>query len=90
VAVAAISVTLRQQVTPEPLMSRVMTIGRMTSFGSGFPAGALAVGVLADNLSVVSALLICQVSIGIATLVAWLSPLRIAPRHLAMPEDAPL
>ncbi|NED98322.1 MFS transporter [Phytoactinopolyspora alkaliphila] len=87
--VAATSVTLRQQVTPEPLMSRVMTIGRMTSFGAGFPAGALTVGMLADRLDVASALLVCQLSIALATLIGWLSPLRTAPRTLTMPEDAP-
>ncbi|NDL57257.1 MFS transporter [Phytoactinopolyspora mesophila] len=86
--VAANSVTLRQQVTPEPLMSRVMTVGRMTSFGAGFPAGALVVGLLADTMDTGSALLICQVSIAAATAIAWLSPLRTAPRHLPMPEDA--
>jgi MFS family permease len=86
--VAANSVTLRQQVTPEPLMSRVMTVGRMTSFGAGFPAGAIVVGLLADTMDTGLALLLCQVSIAAATAVAWLSPLRNAPRHLAMPEDA--
>ncbi|WP_166355944.1 MFS transporter [Phytoactinopolyspora limicola] len=87
--IAANSVTLRQQVTPEPLMSRVMTVGRMTSFGAGFPAGALTVGLLADRIDVGVALLVCQISIAVATAVAWLSPLRHAPRHLALPDDAP-
>ncbi|WP_281269668.1 MFS transporter [Phytoactinopolyspora halophila] len=86
--VAANSVTLRQQVTPEPLMGRVMTIGRMTSFGSGFPLGALVVGVLADHLAVGTALLLCQISLVIATATAWMSPLRRAPRSLTLPDDA--
>ncbi|WP_165368146.1 MFS transporter [Phytoactinopolyspora endophytica] len=88
IVVAANSVTLRQQVTPEPLMSRVMTVGRMTSFGSGFPAGALTAGLLADHIDVAHALLLCQLTIVAATAVAWLSPLRQAPRHLTTPEDA--
>lgn len=87
--VAANSVTMRQQVTPEPLMSRVMTVGRIASFGTGFPAGALVVGLLADRLGVGPALLLCQISIALATGVAWFSPLRRAPRHLPLPEDAP-
>lgn len=86
--VAANSVTLRQQVTPEPLLSRVMTVGRMTSFGTGYPAGALVVGLLADHMDVGIALLLCQLSVVLATGVAWLSPLRKAPRRLPLPEDA--
>lgn len=86
--VAVNSVTLRQQVTPEPLMSRVMTVGRITSFGTGFPAGALLVGLLAGRMDVGLALLLCQVSILLATGLAWFSPLRDAPRHLALAEDA--
>ncbi|NEE01766.1 MFS transporter [Phytoactinopolyspora halotolerans] len=88
IIVAANSVTLRQQVTPEPLMSRVMTVGRMTSFGSGFPAGAMVAGLLADHIDVSYALLLCQGAIVAATAVAWWSPLRHAPRQLATPEDA--
>lgn len=86
--VAATSVTLRQQVTPENLMGRVMTIGRMASFGSGFPLGALVVGLLAERIDAGYALLLCQLSIATASVVAWLSPLRRAPHDVDMPEDA--
>ena len=41
------SMTYRQQVTPEPLLGRVNTAGRMLSFGVGWTCGALGASALA-------------------------------------------
>ncbi|WP_165358776.1 MFS transporter [Haloactinopolyspora alba] len=88
IMIATISVTLRQQVTPEPLMSRVMTAGRMATFGVGYPVGALLAGVLATRMDADDAILACQASLLLAAVIAWLSPLRSAPRTLAPAADA--
>ncbi|RIQ13273.1 MFS transporter [Jiangella rhizosphaerae] len=84
--IATISVTLRQQVTPEPLMSRVMTAGRMATFGLGYPLGAVVAGALASALDTDEAVLVCQLSLVVAAVIAWLSPLRTAPRRLDVAE----
>ncbi len=88
VMIATISVTLRQQVTPEPLMSRVMTAGRMATFGAGYPTGAVAAGMLAERMSTDLAILVCQLSLLLAAVIAWSSPLRTAPKQLAVAQDA--
>ncbi len=84
--IATISVTLRQQVTPEPLMSRVMTAGRMATFGVGYPLGAVAAGALAGTVDTDVAVMVCQLSLVVAAIVGWLSPLRTAPRRLEVAE----
>lgn len=85
--VASTSLTLRQLVTPEHLMSRVMVAGRMVSFGAGYPIGALVSGLIAESHGASRAILICQVTISLGALIAWLSPLRNAPKELAVAED---
>jgi predicted MFS family arabinose efflux permease len=87
VVIATISVTLRQQVTPEPLMSRVMTAGRMVTFGFGYPVGALVTGALAGALDADDAVLLSQLSLAVAAVVAWFSSLRHAPRRLEIADD---
>ncbi|WP_051426273.1 MFS transporter [Jiangella gansuensis] len=87
ILIATISVTLRQQVTPEPLMSRVMTAGRMATFGVGYPLGAVLAGMLASRFDTDTTILICQLSLVVAALVAWLSSLRSAPRVLDVASD---
>lgn len=87
VVIATVSVTLRQQVTPEPLMSRVMTAGRMVTFGFGYPVGALVTGALAGVLDTEDAVLLSQLSLAVAALIAWSSSLRNAPRRLEVAED---
>lgn len=84
--IATISVTLRQQVTPERLMSRVMTAGRMATFGVGYPLGAVAAGALAGAFDTDEAVLVCQLSLVLAAVIAWLSPLRSAPKRLDVAE----
>lgn len=84
--VASTSLTLRQLVTPEPLMSRVMTAGRMVSFGAGYPLGALVAGLLAEQYGAARAILLCQTTIIVGALGAWISPLRKAPRELSVAD----
>jgi MFS family permease len=70
------SLTYRQQVTPEHLLSRVNTAGRMLSWGVGWTLGSLAAGALATHLGVRSSM-ISVVAVGaVAAGFAWLSPLR--------------
>jgi len=70
------SLTYRQQVTPEHLLSRVNTAGRMLSWGLGWTVGALAAGALAGQVGVRPAMT-TLVTVGVvAAAFAWLSPLR--------------
>lgn len=70
------SITFRQQVTPEHLLGRVNTAGRMLSWGLGWTLGSVAAGALAERVGVRPAL-IAMVSVGIAAAAyAWASPLR--------------
>lgn len=70
------SMTYRQQVTPERLLGRVNTAGRMLSFGVGWTGGALGASALAGLVGLRVAL-VSVVSVGLlATVFAWLSPLR--------------
>jgi MFS family permease len=70
------SLNYRQQVTPEHLLSRVNTAGRMLSWGLGWTVGALCAGALADQVGVRPAML-TVVGVGLAAAAyAWLSPLR--------------
>jgi MFS family permease len=80
------SLTYRQQVTPEHLLSRVNTAGRMLSWGIGWTVGALAAGGLANEWGVRRAM-VSIVAVGVlAAAYAWLSPLR---RIANEPEAAP-
>lgn len=70
------SVSYRQQVTPEALLGRVNTAGRVLSFGIGWSCGAAAAGALAAVLGLRPAML-TMVAFGVvAAAFAWLSPLR--------------
>jgi MFS family permease len=71
------ALTYRQQETPEPLLSRVNTAGRMLSWGVGWTLGSLAAGALAEQVGTRPAML-ALVSFGVvAAAFAWLSPLRL-------------
>ncbi|HWO50458.1 MAG TPA: MFS transporter [Ornithinibacter sp.] len=75
------SMTYRQQVTPEPLLGRVNTAGRMLSFGVGWTCGALGASALAGLIGLQPAL-VAVVSVGLAAGVfGWLSPLRTIDAH---------
>jgi hypothetical protein len=70
------SISYRQQVTPEHLLSRVNTVGRMLAWGLGWTAGAAAAGVLSSVVGVRPALHVITCVGILAVAVAWTSPLR--------------
>lgn len=70
------SLTYRQQVTPERLLSRVNTAGRMLSWGIGWTVGATLAGLIAEQAGVRNTM-VGIVCFGlVAAAFAWLSPLR--------------
>jgi MFS family permease len=73
------AITYRQQVTPDHLMSRVNTTGRMLSFGLGWPVGAVLGGVVSQAAGPVAGLLSGAVVLAGGAVGAWLSPLRHEP-----------
>jgi hypothetical protein len=76
--VAINSISYRQLVTPEPLLSRVSTAARMLSWGVG--CGGLVSGVLGTVLGIRLAMIaLTSVSV-VAAALAWLSPLRAGRR----------
>lgn len=84
------SMTYRQQVTPEPLLGRVNTAGRMLSFGVGWTGGALGASALAGLVGLRVAL-VAVVSVGLlATVFAWLSPLRRMSGEADVAWDGPV
>ena len=70
------SITYRQQVTPEWLLGRVNTAGRMLSWGCGWTGGALLAGLVVGQLGVRPTLLAFACVNLLGVLVAWTSPLR--------------
>ncbi|MDQ1641006.1 MAG: hypothetical protein QOJ90_357 [Actinomycetota bacterium] len=70
------SITYRQQVTPEHLMSRVNTTGRMLSFGLGWPLGSVIGGAVSEIAGPQAAMLAGAVVLAAGAVGAWLSPLR--------------
>jgi MFS family permease len=69
------AITVRQQLTPDELQSRVNTTGRMIAWG-GSPLGALVAGGIAEVTDARTAVAACAVLLVLATAVAWASPLR--------------
>lgn len=66
----------RQQVTPERLLSRVNTAGRMVAGSLGWTIGALGAGALVQVLTITTSMMVTM-SVGIvAVIVGWCSPLR--------------
>lgn len=66
----------RQEVTPEPLMGRVNTAGRMLSWGVGWTLGAALGGLLGHVLGIHVALVVMTGFGFVAVAFAWASPLR--------------
>jgi hypothetical protein len=71
------SITYRQQLTPEHLLSRVNTAGRMLAWGFGWTAGAFAAGALVGWLGLFPTLVVMSMAEVVAAVVAWTSPLRL-------------
>lgn len=70
------ALTYRQQVTPEHLLGRVNTAGRMLSYGVGWTGGALASGALVGWLGLASTLVLMVAIGGLAAAYGWGSSLR--------------
>lgn len=76
------AISYRQQVTPEQLLGRVNTAGRMLSWGVGWTLGSILGGVLGSQLGVRPAMVAMGMLGFLAVAVAWTSPLRaIAAAH---------
>lgn len=70
------SITYRQQVTPEHLLGRVNTAGRMLSWGIGWTVGSLGASALAGAVDVRGAMVTLTLAGVLAAVYAWTSPLR--------------
>ena len=69
------SISYRQQVTPEPLLGRVNTAGRMLSWGLGWTGGAFLAGLLSGWLGVQGTLFAVTAVSFVGVAIAWTSPL---------------
>ncbi len=78
--VAVNSISYRQQVTPEHMLGRVNTAGRMLAWGLGWTGGAFVAGVLSGWLGVRATLFTMAGLASLGVLVAWTSPLARSPR----------
>lgn len=76
--VAINSISYRQQVTPEHLLGRVNTAGRMLSWGMGWTGGAFIAGGLSSPLGLRPTLFVMTAVAFVGVAVAWTSPLRRA------------
>lgn len=70
------TISYRQEVTPEALMGRVNTAGRMLSWGVGWTLGAAVGGLLGHLLGIRPALVVMAGFGFVAFVFAWTSPLR--------------
>ena len=75
--VAVNSITYRQQVTPEHLLGRVNTAGRMLSWGVGWTGGTLLAGVVVGAVGLRPTLTAFAAVALVGVVVAWTSPLRV-------------
>lgn len=70
------SISYRQQVTPEELLGRVNTVGRMLSWGVGWTLGSLTGGLLGNHYGIRTTMVVMGGFGFVAVAVAWTSPLR--------------
>jgi MFS family permease len=70
------SISYRQQVTPEQLLGRVNTVGRMLSWGVGWTLGSIIGGMLGNLYGIRTAMVVMGAFGFVAVAVAWTSPLR--------------
>ena len=83
------NITFRQEETPEDMMSRVNTTGRMLSWGLGAPAGALLGGVVGHALGPGAGMAVSSVVVVIGVALGWASALgRIPARRELVPDTA--
>jgi MFS family permease len=85
------AVSYRQQVTPENLLGRVNTAGRMLSWGVGWTLGSVVGGLLGNAFGARTGMVVMGLFGCAGVVIAWTSPLRrIAADHdpHAAPETA--
>ena len=70
------SITYRQQVTPDHLLGRVNTAGRMLAWGVGWTGGAFLAGVLSGIIGLQPTLFAMTAFAFVGVVIAWTSPLR--------------
>jgi hypothetical protein len=70
------TITYRQQVTPDHLLGRVNTAGRMLAWGMGWTGGAFLAGALSGALGVQPTLFVMTSVAFVGVAIAWTSPLR--------------
>jgi hypothetical protein len=76
------AISYRQQVTPENLLGRVNTAGRMLSWGVGWTFGSVVGGVLGNAFGIRTGMVLMGLFGCLGVVVAWTSPLRkIAAGH---------
>lgn len=73
------TITYRQQVTPDHLLGRVNTAGRMLAWGMGWTGGAFLAGVLSRFLGLQPTLFAMTSVALVGVVLAWTSPLRRDP-----------
>ncbi|MFI5692659.1 MFS transporter [Kribbella sp. NPDC051586] len=76
VLVVVNAVSYRQQVTPEKLLGRVNTAGRMLSWGVGWTLGSLVGGVLGNAFGPRTGMVLMGLCGFVGVVIAWTSPLR--------------
>lgn len=79
--VAINSISYRQQVTPEHMLGRVNTAGRMLAWGMGWTGGAFLAGVLSSVLGLRPTLFTMAALAGVGVVVAYTSPLPRSSRR---------
>jgi MFS family permease len=83
--VAINSISYRQQVTPEHMLGRVNTAGRMLAWGLGWTGGALLAGVLSGLIGLRATLFTMAGLAAVGLVVAYTSPL--VSRHSVRQEE---
>lgn len=78
--IAVNSISYRQQETPEQLLGRVNTAGRMLTWGLGWTIGAFAGGALGQVIGVQHAMSAMASLALVACVIGWTSPLRSTSR----------
>jgi MFS family permease len=79
--VAINSISYRQQVTPEHMLGRVNTAGRMLAWGMGWTGGAFLAGVLSSMLGLRPTLFTMAALAAVGVVVAYTSPLPRSSRR---------
>jgi predicted MFS family arabinose efflux permease len=78
------AISYRQQVTPEKLLGRVNTAGRMLSWGVGWTLGSVLGGVLGNAFGPRTGMVLMGLCGCAGVVIAWTSPLR----RIAAGQDA--